>query len=164
MRFPKTKQKQVLVKSYTQLSALEIALKTVQEDGSNKFTISIIGNLGEVYANDPKGLAYKKKKLQSEFEVLLGTDTAFDTFYNPEMGCLFVTGFLVSLFLNPIGKKILGALTGGPYGVLRGLGVSEFSASLSIKNLNEGGYLLLVRGDSFDIEELEYILTIQKEQ
>lgn len=154
----KSEQKQVLLKSYGQLSELETALKTVHLDDSNKSMISIIGNLGDSYTNDPKGLALEKTRLQDFFENLLGRDTAFDTFHNPEIGCLFVTGFLVSMFLNPVGKKILGALPGGPYAALRGLGISEEKANLSVKNLTVDSYLLLVRGDRFEIENLEGVL------
>lgn len=68
MSFPNTKQKQVLLKSYDQLSGLETALKTVQEDSTRKLTISIIGNLGDVYVNDSKGLVRKKSQLQSNLE------------------------------------------------------------------------------------------------
>ncbi len=162
MLVPKTEQKQVLLKSYDQLSGLETALKTVREVIADKIMVSIIGNLGDACAKDPKRLAHKKKQLQSYFKELLDKDTDFDAFYNPEIGCLFVTGFLVSMFLNPIGEKILGGLSDGPNGILRGLGISEAKATLSVKKLNEGSYLLLVRGDSFEVEKLEYILSIQK--
>ncbi|MFS4416441.1 hypothetical protein [Maribacter sp. 2307ULW6-5] len=155
MQVPKTEQKQALLKSYNQLSELEAALKTVNQGGTNKIMITIIGNLEDVHANDRKDLAHKKRQLQSYFKELLGTDTDFDTFCNSEIGCLFVAGFLVSMFLNPVGKKTLGELSGGIYGVFRGLGVSEAKANLNAKRLKDGKYLLLVRGKRFDIEKLK---------
>jgi len=158
----KTEQKQVLLKSYGKLSGLETALKLVREDSADKIAISIIGNLGDDHSNDPKRLAYKKKQLHGHFKDLLGMDIDFDAIYNPEIGCLFVTGFLVSMFINPVGKKRLGGLSGGPYGILRGLGISEAKANWGVKNLNEGSYLLLIRGDSFDVGKLEEILEVSK--
>ena len=158
MHVPKTEVKQVILKSYSQIAALEKAVKAIQENETAKKMVSIIGNYGDDHTNDLKGLAAKKKYLRSFFKERVGIDTEFDFFYNPAIGYLFVAGFLVATFLNPVGERTLGALSGGPYGVLRGLGVSEGKATLSVKKLYAGSYLLVVRGDRYDMENLEDIL------
>ena len=150
-----TEQKRVFIKSYGQIFELENALKVIQGMDFNKISISVIGNLGDVYANNPEGLAIEESRLQNFFKELLNTDIDFDSFYNPEMGQLFVVGFLVATFLNPVGKRAIGSLSGGPYGILRGLGVSEVTATSSVKKLNDHKYLLVARAGSFEIEKLE---------
>ncbi len=155
MNIPKPEHKQVFLNAYIQISELENALKLIREMGFDKMTLSVIGNLGDNYIDDPKGLEFIENKLRLFFKELLGQNTDFDTFYNPEMGRLFVAGFLVSTFLNPVGKRAIGVLSGGPYGILRGLGVSEEEAGASVKKLNEGTYFIVARGDRLDIEKLK---------
>ena len=94
-----------------------------------KVSISVIGNVGDSVLNDGMVLLVKEKKMQSFFNDLLGRQAKFETFYNPELGHLYVVGFLVPTFLNVIGKKTIGVLPGGPFGVLRGLGISEKEAT-----------------------------------
>lgn len=155
MNIPKPEHKQVILKPYPQLSALENALKLIREMSFDKMSLSVIGNLGDSYINDPKGLTIIEDKLRLFFKELLGQNADFETFLNPELGRLFVSGFLVSTFINPVGKRAIGVLSGGPFGILRGLGVREEEAGASIKKLSDGTYLLVARGDRLDIEKLE---------
>jgi len=159
MQDPETEHKQVLIKSYNQKTELENALVAIHEIDSGKISFSIIGNLGDANVNNPKQLAEDKKHLHDFFTNFLGKDTNFDAFYNTEIGHLFVVGFLVLTFLNPVGGRTVGALSGGPFGILRGLGISEEEANLSIKKLSIGNYLLLARGERQEITKLEGILT-----
>lgn len=163
MHVPETDQKLVLLKSYARITELEIALKAIQEIDSDKITLSIIGNLGDTNANNPMELAQEKRQLHTFFKELLGKDTNFDTFYNPEIGYLFVVGFLVFTFLNPVGGRTIGALSGGPYGILRGLGVSEAKSTLNVQKLHNGSFLFLARGKRLAIEKLEdTLVTLEK--
>ncbi len=81
-----------------------------------------------------------------------------DYFYNPEIGYIFVTGPLTSIFLNDLEGKTLGAISAGPYGILRGLGISKNEATAHIKALKKGGYLMIVRGYDDDLDILENLL------
>ncbi|MBU2945299.1 hypothetical protein [Zobellia uliginosa] len=159
MNVPKTEQKQVFLKSYSQIVALAEALKIVRQLDLNQMSVSVIGNLGEDYINDDSGLTTVTDELQLFFKGILGGSTDFDTFYNPELGRLFVVGFLVSTFKNTVGKRAIGVLSGGPYGILRGLGVKEAEAVSSVKKLNDGTYLLVARGDRRTIDKLQKELT-----
>lgn len=158
MHVPKTEQKQVFLKAYGQIVALKKAINTIQKSGITKITVSVLGNFSEVYFYDKKGLVYKSRYIQGFFNELLGTYTEYGSFYNTETGAIFVTGFLIPMFIRQVGEKKLGALSGGPYGVLRGLGVSETKAASYVDNLSAGTYLLLARGNRSDIEHLEDIL------
>jgi len=158
MHDPETEQKQVLIKSYAQITELKNALKAIHEIDSDKITLSIIGNLGNTNENNPKKLVQEKRQLHTFFKKLLGNDTNFDTFYNPEIGYLFVVGFLALTFLNPVGGRTIGELSGGPFGILRGLGISEAKAILNVQNLHNGSYLFLARGKRLAVEKLEDIL------
>jgi len=162
MNVPKTEHKKTFLKLYNQISELENALIEVRKMNFNRIAISVIGNLGDNNMNTSKESELIEKELQLFFKKLLGQNTDFDTFYNPELGHLFVAGSLVATFLNPIGKSTIGVLSGGPYGILRGLGVSESEAVLSVKRLGDGTYLLVVRGDRFDIEKVENKLKIKE--
>lgn len=158
MHDPETEQKQVLIKSYAQIAELKNALKAIHEIDSDKIALSIIGNLGNTNENNPKELVQEKRQLHTFFKELLGNDTNFDTFYNPEIGYLFVVGFLALTFLNPVGGRTIGELSGGPFGILRGLGISEAKAILNVQKLHNGSYLFLARGKRLPIEKLEDIL------
>ena len=158
MNVPKTTQKRAFLKAYDQIDQIENAIKAIKENSTTEVVLSILGNFGEEHSNSPKGLANKKKYLETYFKELMGTDTDFDSFYNSETGYVFVTGFIVPMFLHRVGEKKIGGLFGGPYGILRGLGISEDSATNFLKKLNDGKYLLLARGNHVDIQTLEGIL------
>ena len=83
MNVPKTEQKQVFLKSYSQIVALAEALKIVRQLDLNQMSVSVIGNLGEDYINDDSGLTTATDELQLFFKGILGGSTDFDTFYNP---------------------------------------------------------------------------------
>ena len=85
----------------------------------------------------------------------------YDYFYNPEIGYIFVIGPLTSIFLNDLEGKILGAISAGPYGILRGLGISSKEATAHIEALKKDGYLLIVRGYDDDLDILDNILGIK---
>lgn len=163
MDMSKTEQKQIFLKPYKQVSDLENALKTVRQTNFDKMAVSVIGNLGEDYINESKELKTIENQLRLFFRELLGLNTAFDTFYNPELGRLFVAGFLVETFLNSVGNRGIGELSGGPYGILRGFGITEKDAIASISKLKDKTYLLVARGNRSDIQKLENQLGNQLE-
>jgi hypothetical protein len=65
---------------------------------------------------------------------------------------------LESTLLSPVGQKVIGSLSGGPYGVLRGMEVSDTIALFNLKELSAGNYLLIIRGENQLIEKVERVL------
>ncbi|CAM4301288.1 hypothetical protein ZONE111905_13895 [Zobellia nedashkovskayae] len=158
-----SEQKQIFLKPYEQVSDLEKALKTVRQIEFDKMAVSVIGNVGEDHINKSKELTTIEYQLRRFFSELLAPNTAFDTFYNPELGRLFVAGFLVETFQNSVGKRGIGELYGGPYGILRGLGITETDTIASINKLKGKTYLLVARGNRLDIQKLKNQLGNQLE-
>jgi len=152
MNVPHSELKKTFLNSYTNFAELENALLAIREMNDDSIGISVIGNANDT--DDSHKLALHKNDMQQLLKKIIGDETEFDSFYNRELGHLFVSGFLVSTFLNPIGKSNIGILSGGPYGVLRGFGVSEQQAAESVKNLSNGDYLLVIRGNNLTIEKL----------
>ncbi|MBD1263152.1 hypothetical protein HZY62_21360 [Maribacter polysiphoniae] len=158
MNAPKAEKKHVFLRSYDEISNLEKTIEVIQKSKIKNIMISILGNLEKVQPQNSKRPTDRKVCLENYFKNLLGLDTDLGFFHNAESGELFVTGFLAPIFLDKINEKTLGALSGGPYGVLRGLGIRKKRAGTYIDLLNDGEYLMLVRGNYFDIHLLEGIL------
>ena len=158
MQVSKTDHKRVLIHSYSQISELEKVIKAFRKSRLTKVTVSVLGNFDEDYSDNLDDLVYKSNYLQGFFQKLLGPGANLDSFYNTSTGRIFVIGFLAPMFLHQVGEKKLGALSGGPYGILRGLGITEVKAMDNVKKLHDGQYLLLIRGNYFDLEKLEDIL------
>ena len=152
MNVPQSELKKTFLYSYTNFSELENALLAIREMNDDSIGISVIGNANDTDVAHQSAL--HKNDIQQLLEKIIGEETEFDSFYNRELGHLFVCGFLVSTFLNPVGKSNIGVLSGGPYGVLRGFGINEQHAAESVKNLSNGYYLLIVRGNKDAVEKL----------
>ncbi|WP_324028151.1 hypothetical protein QSV08_09545 [Maribacter sp. BPC-D8] len=156
MNIPQSELKKTFLNSYTNFSELENALLAIREMNDNGIGISVIGNANDIDVAHQSAL--HKNDIQKLLKKIVGEETEFDSFYNRELGHLFVSGFLVSTFLNPVGKSNIGILSGGPYGVLRGFGISEQHAAESVKNLSNGDYLLVIRGNNSAVEKIASIL------
>lgn len=156
MNVPQSELKKTFLNSYTNFSELENALLAIREMNDVNIGVSVIGNANDIDVAHKSAL--HKYDIQQILKKIVGEETEFDSFYNRELGHLFVSGFLVSTFLNPVGKSNIGILSGGPYGVLRGFGISEQHAAESVKNLSKGDYLLVIRGNNRDVEKIASIL------
>ena len=66
-----------------------------------------------------------KKELQEFWRSYLGPTSEFGLFCNPDIGTLFIAGSLASQFSHDMYGKTLGEMHCGPYGILRGLGITE---------------------------------------
>ncbi|MEP2238077.1 MAG: hypothetical protein ABJI22_06925 [Maribacter sp.] len=152
MNVPQSELKKTFLNSYSNLSELKFALLVLREINDDSIGVSVIGKSNDI--DDAHNSITYGNDMQQLLKKIIGEETEFDSFYNRELGLLFVSGFLVSTFLNPIGKSNIGILSGGPYGVLRGFGVSEQQAAESVKNLSNGDYLLVIRGHNLIIEKL----------
>ncbi|NNE77513.1 MAG: hypothetical protein HKN31_10630, partial [Pricia sp.] len=117
---PKTKKhlrNYFLVKAYHHLWQLEKAIEAIKENASSSLQLSVLGKMTEEYEATDKQTLRAKNDLKSYWEGLLGENTDFGHFYNPEIGTLFIAGRLASQFLHDLDGNVLGAIASGPYGI-----------------------------------------------
>lgn len=147
-------EKKFISKIYFNLSQLE---KAVFEIGkyTSAFEISVLGKVGHLKIDLDRELDIKNYWIAG-----MKDESEFGHFFNPEIGTIFIAGPLAPLFLDDMGGKSLGSMSSGPYGILRGLGINEEQAATQIKKLNQGGYLLIVRGHSLDARILNDALSL----
>jgi hypothetical protein len=107
--------------------------------------LTLLLKLGQHYQDNGPEARERYATLKAYWKKLLGASTDFGFFYNAEIGTIFIAGPLSEVFLYAVKHKKLGELSGGPYGILRGLGITEKEAATQIKNLNEGRYLVLIK-------------------
>ena len=100
----------------------------------------------------------KKKDLKEYWKGSLGDSSEFALFCNPEIGTLFIAGSLVSQFIHDMDGKMLGEMTSGPYGILRGLGITKKDSALFLKALNDGSLLLILRAYDYELKRMEALL------
>jgi len=146
----------IYLDSFHILEAAEIIINE-----SADYELSILGKTNILNSAQNKGQINTGIVIKDHLSKLTKVVMECDYFYNPEMGYIFVIGPLTSIFLNDLEGKTLGAISAGPYGILRGLGISQSEASVHIKALKKGGYLLIARGYNDDIDILENILGIK---
>lgn len=152
-----TKQKQVYFKAYKHLFLLENALKYIKEEDAN-FQISILGKVVHFYLDKDMEVSNNIDIIKKFWKDLLGKTINFGSFYNPEIGNVFIAGSLAPTFLHIINDKPLAALTSGPYGIFRGIGADETQAAAYLKLLNSGNYLLIFRGFKDELHNLDNML------
>ena len=154
----KTKEKRFFSKTFDQLSQLEKIIRLIREDTILDVQLTLLVKLEKSYRADIQDAAERIEKLYSYWKILLGPKTNFGVFNNQELGDVFIAGPLTELFLHDVDGKKLAELSEGPYGILRGLGIDGTMATNQVKELNEGNYLFLVKGNRFDIDGLEDVL------
>jgi hypothetical protein len=152
------KQKQIYFKAYKDLSQLENALKHIKEEGTSNLQISILVRVDQFYLDTDNELPKDIKAIKRYWKKLLNQSISFGSFHNPETGNIFIIGALVPAFLYKVNGKPLANLSSGPYGIFRGMGLDTTQATTSLKLLNSGSYLLILRGFENDLYDLENIL------
>ncbi|WP_281541176.1 hypothetical protein [Maribacter aestuarii] len=152
------KQKHLLIRSFSQLWPLEEAIQEIRNSASAELQLSVLGKFSQVCISTDSEVLKAKKELKQYWRDSLGPTSDFGLFCNPEIGTLFIVGSLVSQFLHDVDGKLLGEMSSGPYGILRGLGATEKDTSNYIRNLNEAYYLLIIRGYDFELEPIEIVL------
>ena len=150
-----TKQKRVLLKSYSKFQQIEQAIQTLKVSNSTNLQISIIGKFDDNGLDDAKTLIVLEEDMETKCKALFEYPIDFGILSNPDIGSLFITGFLVSLFLQEIELKEIGAMLTGPYGILRGLGIDKDNAQTYLKALHDGDYLIIIRGFENELKQFE---------
>jgi hypothetical protein len=148
----------IFLKAFDNLWNLEEAIKIVDE---RKLMDSKLSILGKLILNEPNSVKIDSEeviKMNLYSKKILGSSTNFGIFSNPDFGVIFSAGFLTEIFLHKINKKLLGELTTGPYGVLRGVGAHATQTTRYLKSLRNDNYLLILRGVDFELVELEELL------
>lgn len=151
----KTKQKHVLLKSYSKFQQIEQAIKAIKTTDNSNLKISIIGKFDEDHLDDANPLIALEEDMEKKCKALFKNAIDFGILSNPDIGTIFITGFLVSLFLQEIELKKIGTMLTGPYGILRGLGIDKKPAFTYLKALHQGEYLVIFRGFENDLKQLE---------
>jgi len=158
LKITHTKEKRFFSKIFARLSEVEKFIELIQGDTASDTQLSLLIKLDRSYGIDTKEAKERNDRLKTYWKKLLGPKTNFGFFTNREIGTVFIAGPLSKIFLHDLCGKKLAELSEGPYGILRGLGIEEAEAINYVKKLNEGHYVLLVRGHSFDITGLEGVM------
>ncbi|MDD3721123.1 MAG: hypothetical protein PHW92_01365 [Lutibacter sp.] len=153
-----TKQKQICIKAYQHLWELEETLQFIENKKELHLQISILGKVNQFNSDKENSIINKNKNIKAHWKSLFGDRVNFGSFNNPEIGTVFIVGFLSSIFLHKINGKPLAMLSSGIYGILRGLGVSEAQTTIYLKMLNCGSYLLVFRGSKNDLGIITKVL------
>jgi len=153
-----TKQKQVYFKAYKELEQLEKALKYLKEENTAQIQVSVLGKVSQFHSDRDIEYFQDTTIMKSYWKDLSGKSVNFGIFYNPESGSVFIVGSLATIFLHKINGKSLATLSSGPYGIFRGIGVTEKKTTNYLKLLNCGHYLLILRGNEDKIPSLETLI------
>ncbi len=138
---------------YDPLLLLEAVNITFKE--SADYELSILGKTKNLLTIPNKDSISNGIAIKTHASEVAKVGKKFNFFFNPEIGDIFITGPLTSIFLNDLEGKYLGALSTGPYGILRGLGISKNIATDHLTALKDGGYLIIIRGYDHDLDILE---------
>lgn len=151
----KANPKRVFLKSYIDFQSIEIALKIIKEHKNKNLQISVIGKFKQTKLNDVKNLVSIENVIENRYKKLFESSKGYEILSNPEIGTIFITGFLASLFSQEVELKKIGSMPTGPFGILRGLDIGEEKVTHFIKVLNKGNYLLILRGDENKLTIIE---------
>lgn len=152
------KNKVIFLKAFNNLLNLEKAIRVVDERKLIDSQLSILGKLILKEPNNVRNFSKETAKMNLYSKKLLGNSTNFGVFENSDIGIIFIAGFLTEIFLHEINEKPLGVLATGPYGILRGIGAYPDQTTKYLQSLRSDNYLLILRGDDFELVELEDLL------
>ena len=156
----KSAHKHVFSKIYLDSFHILEAAEIITNESAD-YELSILGKTNILNSAQNKGQINTGIAIKDHLSKITKVVMECDYFCNPEIGYVFVIGPLTSIFLNDLEGKTLGAISAGPYGILRGLGISPKEATAHIEALKKDGYLLIVRGYDDDLDILDNILGIK---
>lgn len=157
-----TKQKQIYFKAYSNVYQLETALNRIKVEDISDFQISILGKVSQYYMDTVNCFSENIGPVKAYWKSIYGKGLKFGSFFNPELGNIFIVASLVSTFLHKVDGKSLATLSSGSYGIFRGMGVDEYETTECLKTLRNGKYLLIIRGFEENLWQIEHVLENQK--
>lgn len=144
-----------ILRDYEHLKMLRKAIEIILEEDMERPQISVLGKLGNnLVANGKKDLL-QESDWNAYWNKVLREKVNFGVFPHTEFGTLFIAGALASQFLFDISGRPLGSMSAGPYGILRGLGITEDKVNFYLKALKKGHLILLVRHTLPQIQLIE---------
>ena len=147
------REKKVLIQSFPKIQQIENIVKQICKINTNSIQVSVLGKLERMDLDPNYGNSWLDLKKYCNDELKLSSN--FGIISNPEIGTIFIAGFLAPLFLQEINKKQIGEMPTAIFGILRGLGIEPNSVSRYIKTLNKNNFLLIVRGNKNELISLE---------
>lgn len=142
----KQEQQFFSINSYQKLWQLKTVIHQLNMLTANSLQLSVLGKLNQNVVLKSSQNKQANTELNQNLKSIFGIETDFATFNNPEIGTLFITGTVVSHFLQEMyGSKQLGEFPSGPYGILRGLGITEKNTYNCLQDLNNNYFLLIIR-------------------
>lgn len=150
--------KHVFSKIYFDPLELMEAVEITSKESPADYELSILGKTKNLLSTPNKDSISNGIAIKTHARWIAKMGKEFKFFFNPEIGDIFITGPLTSIFLNDLEGKYLGALSTGPFGILRGLGITRNKATDHLTALKNGGYLIIVRGYNHDLDILEKLL------
>lgn len=150
--------KLVYFKAFKNLSKVEKAIQLIKKQHDNKLQLSVLGKINPKFIENEKNIEAKISNIEKLWKNILSDSVDFGSFYNPEIGNVFVVGNLVSIFLHEVNGKPLAVMSCGTYSIFRGIGTDDKEAISYLKKLNYGYYLLIIRGCNNDLSKLGTII------
>lgn len=145
------KEKNIIIKIYDTIAQIEHALSTHTQNENSALNTSI---LGRIAISETENLKFKAsiEKEKQRWHSMLPSNGPFQYYNTPEIGILFSVGPIFKILSNRVNSKAIAELSNGIYGVLRGLGASEFQATTYIRALQNDRYILIQRESLNDID------------
>jgi hypothetical protein len=155
MKTQETQHKDVILQSYPEFQQIEKAINILKKNKNINLQVTIIGKLNDDNLDDELNEIDLEKSMEKKCLALFDFPVDFGILSNPEIGSIFIAGFLASMFLQEVEHKKIGAMLTGPYGILRGLGIDRERTSFYLKTLHQGNYLIILRGYDAEINEMK---------
>lgn len=144
-----------ILRDYEHLKMLRKAIEIILEEDMVRPQISILGQLENNLVAISKSEYDQESELKAYWNKVLKEKLNFGIFPHTEFGTLFIAGALAAHFLFDISGRPLGSMSAGPYGILRGLGITEDKVNFYLKALKKGHLILLVRHTFPQIQVIE---------
>ena len=142
------KDKNFHIKIYTNLLEISKAIRTIAQNISADFQFSILGKFSFKNSHQENELNEVAKGIKIELSRSLDKPIQLGYFNNPKIGTLFIAGHLTETFLHKVDGKKLASLPVGLYGIFRGIGIELNDIDRYLKELQNGKFLLLIRGEA----------------
>jgi hypothetical protein len=158
--FKKKAQKGFCIKAFSDLGKVDRALDIISSNLGANMELSILGKLNHDEFNNKKILVEKRRVLRTYWRKRFKEETDIGFFSHPDIGDIYILGHLMPMFLYDVNGKKLGSLSGGTYGILRGLGIGPKETLNFLKILKEGSCLIILRGYELQLNRLEHALKL----